>query len=195
MKKTITIIVVSIVALLITATVVLALIPTTQYNAISEGYSLITVYKNSYDNSNTYQANQNEYKEIEKLHKESLKQNILSAMFQGTLSKDAKLEKLSSTSLSSLINTSATNYFVEFDFNEEQTLIWEDKEYTYKDGNNTVVAKYTSLVLSVNNNDSFSETIVYVVNGNNFMFKITSVTKQADLYEFINNLSWSGAQT
>ena len=192
MKKTISIIIISIVVLLVGATIALALIPYTCYNPINKDFSIITVYKNSYNNQNTYISSQEEYEEITKLYNESLEQNILSTMFQGALGDKTNIEKVSSTTVKTLMNAEDAGYFIEFDYNEAQTLIWEDEEYTYMDGQTEKVTKYTSLILEVKNTDSFAETTVYVVNGSSFIFKITCNAHQADLFDYINKLTWSG---
>ena len=191
MKKIASIIIISIVTLLVAATVVLALVPLTKYNAINEGYNLVTVYKNSYTNYKTFMPEDDEFEKFEELHKKGLKQNILSTMFQGALKDKSSLEKVTSTSLQNVITDNA-GYFVEFEYDSEQTLIWDNKEYTYKDGTTEKVAKYTSLVLEVKNTDSFANTTVYVVNGSTYMFKITCEAHQAELFSFVNDLTWPG---
>lgn len=192
MKKTISIIIISLVVLLVAATITLALVPFTCYSPITEGYSLITVYKNSYNNQNTYIDSTEEYKKISELYEASLKQNILSTMFQGALGNKTELEKVSSSTVKTLLNGEDSGYFIEFDYNSEQTLVWEDEEYTYTDGKTEKVAKYTSLLLEVKNTDNFTETTVYVVNGSSYLFKITSLAQQSELFEYVNNLVWSG---
>ncbi len=195
MKKIFSIIVLSLVGLLVAATVVLALVSTSQYNPVVNDADYIVVYKNSQTNSNPYAKDSEEYKKIYDLHKQSLKQNILSTMFQGALGNNSELTKVSEANISSLLNAENSGLFVEFAFdNEDQVLMWEDKQYTYETSNGAKkVATFDALYLGIENTENYTTITVYVVLNGKYNFKITSLAHQSELYEYVNALSWAGS--
>ncbi len=193
MKKTVSIIIITLVGLLVATTIVLACIPFKQYNIVKNDPNYVVVYKNSSANSNLYESNTDEYKSIMDLYEKSLKQNILSTMFQGALGKKAELTKVDNLNISGVLDAENAGYFVEFAFDDEdKTLVWEGKDYTYKKNGRDELAKYDSIYLQVENTESFSKTTAYIVNDGKYAFKITSFARQAELNDYINKLEWPG---
>ena len=94
-KKIVSISVVSLVLALVVATIVLALVPKKLVNPVTDGYASVTVYKDNlgkqyfkdfYPSATATEAEKKYnavYGEIADLHEKSLKDNLLSAMFQG----------------------------------------------------------------------------------------------------------------
>lgn len=191
MKKVISIIILSLVGLLITATVVLAIVPITTYNPVSSDVNYVVVYKNSATNYNMYLKDSEQAKKLVELNEKSHKQNILSTMFQGALGNKAQLEKVTQANISSVLNSSNAGYFVEFNYdNAERTLQWEGKDYVYKDGTADKLAMYDKLVVAINDTSSFAKITVYVVNEGKYMFKITTHAHQNELFDYISQISF-----
>lgn len=201
MKKVISIIAIVLVALLVGATVALACIKTNSTDLVDElgNYDKIN-YIQVYKDGAYYQAftkSDDEGKQnidkIVNLHKESLKDNLLSSLFQGALGFESSMEKLTtSTTRDEIVKDKNC---VSFAFSEKQTLKWEGE--TIKINNKDV--QFYELVLQVSDNENYSEVNVYVLNlannastSNSSMYKFTTIAHQSELFDYIENLEFAG---
>ena len=201
MKKVISIVAIALVLLLVGATVALACIKTNSTDLVDElaNYDKIN-YVQVYKNGSYYQAftksDQDGIDNINKvvcLHKESLKENMLSSLFQGALGFNASMEKLETAkSRDEIVKEKNCLSFV---FAEKQTLKWEDKNVQ----NNNKDVEFYELILEVQDNENYSEVSVYVLNlankattSNSSMYKFTTIAHQSALYDFIEELEFAG---
>lgn len=201
MKKVISIVAIVLVVLLVGATVALACIKTNSTDLVDElaNYDKLN-YVQVYKNGAYYQAftksgeeDKNNINKIVCLHKESLKDNMLSSLFQGALGFDASMEKFDASKTRDEIVKDKN--CVSFVFSEKQTLTWEDE--TIQNNNKNV--EFYELILEVQDNENYSEVSVYVLNlannastSNSSLYKFTTIAHQSELYDFIEGLEFAG---
>ena len=142
MKKTIAIISIAVLALIVAATVILAVIQKSFYNPIPtiEDIAFIRVYKGDgtcqefYNNSQDVE-DKKVFDKIIDLHEESLKENILSSMFQGALSFDGGIVTQAITGDTFNANLVESTYIeICYSQNNEQLLKYNGKTFTDGDG-------------------------------------------------------------
>jgi len=198
-KKILSIVILCVIVAITVATVVLAVVPKSLYNPIAEGYSAITVYKdkqsNTYKNiSGNSEQDKNVIKNIENKHDFSVKDNILSTIFQGTASfeKTVVYEKTATDCMSNVAKRDNTLCLI-FNYLDEQTLVIDGEEYTHPDAtgeDKTIV--YTKMFMPVIDNQEFQECVVYLANSNNKSnFKIKFLAHQSELYDYLVSLNWN----
>lgn len=201
MKKVISIIAIALVALLVGATVALACIKTSSTDVVDrlvnyDDINYVQVYKNG-EYYQSFTKSDDEGKKnintIIDLHKKSLKENMLSALFQGALGFDATMETLdASVTRDTIVKDKNCIAFV---FAEKQTLVWEGK--TVQKSNNDV--QFVELIMEVTDNENYSEVNVYVLNlaknavtSNSSLYKLTTIAHQDKLNDFITKLEFAG---
>ena len=138
LKKVLSIVIVSVVLALVAVTIILAVVPKKFGNPISTDYVTISVHKDGQKNRFEYHDGATEanfvknnkiFKEIGRLHEESLKDTLLSAIFQGTgtfkinVVQDPKGDALGEVS---------TGYGLIFNYLQPQTLKVDGKELKYE---------------------------------------------------------------
>ena len=200
-KKVLSIVILCVIVAVTVATVVLAVVPKTLYNPIDDGYSAITVYKNT--KSNTYKSiagnseqDQKVVGNIEEKLALSVKDNILSTIFQGTGSFESTVvyEKTATDCMSSVAKKSNGVCLI-FNYLDEQTLVIDGEEYTHPDATGegkTIV--YTKMFMPVSNNEEFQECTVYLAGSNNKSnFKIKFLAHQSELFDYLSDLDWEVA--
>ncbi len=191
-KKVLSIVIISLVLAITITTVVLALIPKKLYNPIADSYRYITIYQKDNDTYNLYDTNgTDEQKQvcsaIAENMKKSLKDNVLSSIFQGTGKYDESIVVSKVSSVESSIAKGKTCLI--FGWLEKQKLTIKGEEYTPSNSNDVVT--YTQLVMPVENDNDFQERIVYVLNSDgSSTYQIKFLAHQSDLYSYINGLSW-----
>lgn len=207
-KKIASIAVVSLVCALVLVTIILALVPKKLENVIASGYDKITIYVDGKDQSYLYTENpdtasdhyasdieQNEViSKVESLHKESLKDSLLSAIFQGVGSFDITVTTTSSSKSSNAL-TAAKNEsdkVIVFDYGSEQDLVIGGKKYKYKESTSASYVKFDKIIMPVGNSDSFEECTLYLVVPGSTSYKSTYQVKflahQSELAEYIDSL-------
>jgi len=202
-KKVLYIVILSLFIAITVATVVLAVIPKKLYNPINEGYGAITVYKDKTPNTYINVANNSEQDKevianIEKYHADSVKDNILSTLFQGTGSfEESVIYEEKATDCMSNVAKQADTVCLIFNYlDNEQTLIIDGKEYTHpnaKGEGKTIV--YNKIFMPVTNNQDFQECTVYLADSSNKAnFKITFLAHQSDLYAYLVGLNFDIVQ-
>lgn len=196
MKKVISIISIVLVALLVGTTITLACVKTKTFDGINalgeyDKISVVEVYKDgsatAYQSFNS-KVDKTTIDKIVKLHKDSLKDNVLSAMFQGTLGFEAKFETLSSSiSFSDIVKDSTC---ILFKFDEKQNLKWDDEEIKTSSNKNV---EYNQIVMRLNNSKNYADVAIYVLNSStSSSYKITVSAHQYELYKYISNMEYSG---
>jgi len=148
-KKIVSISIIAVVVALVITTIILALVPKRMANPIADGYATITVYKGSAEGMYNYKANpaddlerkHNEViDEIQKLHEDSLKDNVLSAIFQGTGSFSATVSKEYKTNAIKTIAGAEGNALV-FTYLQEQVLKVNGETWSAKSTNENIIIK------------------------------------------------------
>lgn len=196
MKKVISIISIVLVALLVGTTITLACVKTKTFDGINalgeyDKISVVEVYKDgsttAYQSFNS-KVDKTTIDKIVKLHKDSLKDNVLSAMFQGALGFEAKFETLSSSiSFSDIVKDSTC---ILFKFDEKQNLKWDDEEIKNSSNKNV---EYNQIVMRLNNSKNYADVAIYVLNSStSSSYKITVSAHQYELYKYISNMEYSG---
>ena len=194
-KKIFAIIMLTIIVLLVTATIVLAVVPKQYYDAVYDSadgtVNNFTIYHKG--KNNTYFSDTEEYGKIVDLYKKSSKENLLLSLFEGTLGAKPTIESYSTT----LTLNNSENTYVAFKFNNTQTLKFKGETYKNKSGNSVT---FNAIVLNVGNDSNNLETVnVYIctsVAGPSAIpqYKITTLAKQHELLEYITTLELSQTQ-
>lgn len=194
MKKVISIISIALVALVVGATITLACVKTRTFDAIDalgdyDKIQSVTIYKNGAEyNTLTSYSNKDEISKIVSLHKDSLKDNVLSALFQGATGFDESMDTLSTSK--SLSDIYAENICISFKFSEKQTLKWENKNVL---NSKEKTVEYDKIIMQLNNSKNFADVTVYVLNDStSSLYRVNTLAHQADLYDYINNMEYAG---
>ncbi len=195
MKKVISIISIVLVALLVGATITLACVKTHTFDAVDalgdyDKIESVEIFKNgsSYNTFSSY-SDKTTIDKIVSLHKDSLKDNVLSALFQGATGFDESFDKLSTSK--SVSDIYAENICISFKFSEKQTLKWN--------GENVLTAKektveYNKIIMQLNNSKNFADVAVYVLNDStSSLYRVNTLAHQADLYDYINKMDFAGS--
>lgn len=194
MKKVISIISIVLVALLVGATITLACVKTRTFDAVDalgdyDKIESVKVYKGGSEyNTFTSHSDKTVIDKIVSLHKDSLKDNVLSALFQGATGFDESMDTL--TVAKNVSDMYSENVCISFKFSEAQTLKW--------DGENVLNAKektieYKEIVMILNNSENFADVTIYVLNNtSSSQYKVNALAHQADLYDYIDKMEYSG---
>lgn len=173
-KKIGAIISLSLIGVLIIATIVMA--------NIKLDYSIncnspIHVYVNSSDTTTEEQT------KIVNLINEASKHNSLNALFNGSITKQATIEQTGNKSLPTL-----SGYAVEYFYNQPQDLMLGNKKYTDKDGKTYT---YERLIFDVTEQTGEAEYKVYVIpsaeDRNTYSHIYTVSADFTELYNFLSN--------
>ena len=198
-KKILSIVIVSLVLAITALTIILALIPKTLYNPIADGYSYVYVHQKD-DEYNTYLANSDSQEQkdvlskINELLEESIRDNLLSSIFQGTGSFDTRvvIEKKSSV-MSDVAKASGATSLV-FGYANDQEFVFKGVKYknpqAKKDPDKVVT--FRKLVMPLTSTEDFQERIVYLVDvDGNCNYQIKFLAHQSDLYNYVESLQWN----
>lgn len=193
-KKIISIVIISLVLAITVTTIVLALVPKKLYNPIASGYSYITIYQKDASEPNTYTVKDHKdvIENVDKYLEKSIRDNVLSSIFQGTGSFEYGVNIVKTTNVISSVASSSENTCIVYGYLEEQVLKINGE--TYKNPESTTTNKevnFNRLVMLVENNADFQECTVYVLDdGDNSNYQIKFLAHQSDLYNYIESLEW-----
>ena len=148
--------------------------------------TLITLHTSNSNNMNdgqTLTCGTDSYNKFMTLYNDSFKTTLFGVLFQGKAGAGISAKE-GYKSLSSLSNT-----YVEFFYNESQTLKVNGKEYDARIVSNT---DYISIIIEVNNTESLSEVNAYFkyrdTGTNNYSYvRLVTFAAQSSLYDFIEN--------
>lgn len=195
-KKTRKIVSISIISLVVALTIVvvlLAVIPKKHYDPMNWDYDSATIYK---DKSNAMldkddPEDKKVLEKIKELYEKSLKDSILSSMFQGTGSYSASVKE-KATSVSDLYDKSGVTSIV-FDYDEEQVLQMYGEEYMHQlPASASKQIKYYSAVLVLTDTTSFEEATLYLITNvdkSKSEYCIKFLAHQSELYDYISDYS------
>lgn len=193
MKKVISIIAITLVALLVGATVTLACVKTNTPDVLSklgvyDNVNYVKVYKEGSEYQVFDAQNSDVVKKIVELHKDAHKENTLSALFQGATGYDASFTTLESSI--SKTDILSGNICISFILKDSQNLVWNKKEIlNSKDKNVT----YKEVLVQLNNSENFADVNVYIMNEtNSSLYKVKTVAHQAKLYSYVSDMEYSG---
>lgn len=202
-KKVVSISVVSLVIALVITTIVLALVPKKLVNPITDGYASITVYKDGLDKQyfkdfyNSATATEAEkkynavYGEITDLHQESLKDNLLSAMFQGLGKFGVQVDSSLKSDVIKNVAKAEGNCLVFTYLGEEKKVLKIDGEIYYEEkALSSEPVEYDMVVMPLGSNSGFEERIIYLADRetgkSNYQLKF--LADQSALNDYIENL-------
>ncbi len=191
-KKIISISIISLVLALTLVVIILAIVPKKHYDPLDTSFNTVTIYK---DKSSGMLLSQNSahkdvIDDILELHEKSLKDNVLSSMFQGTSSYEVKVYRDKTTSFSDICNKSGV-YALVFDYGTEGKILkmnGEEYRYTYASASRTIT--YYRAVLVLTNTTNFEEATLYLINdkdGKQSDCYIKFLAHQSELYDFISD--------
>lgn len=198
LTKVLTIIAIVLVGLLATSAVVLALVKS-NFNQVVDTTKVegITVYTGSKDNYYSKEYNKEDFEKLLTLYNKGTKESVISALFQGAYSKNAKAEVLKNTvTTSSLTSPSDGTYVLKFDFSEDITLVvnGEKIEDTTKSGKDKSI-KFNSVYFNVEKNTSLTKVKCYIVSDTNSTYsyrQVTFPTHHSELFDFVKGLNFPG---
>lgn len=189
-RRIISISIISVVLALTLVVIILAIVPKKHYNPVDNSFNAVTIYKEK-SNRMLIPSNTSDKKVIDKLmelHEKSLKDSVLSSMFQGTSSYDAKVSH-KTTAGSDIYNKSGTMALV-FSYPEAQTLQMNGEDYRYTIASASKTVTYYRAVLVLTDTSSFEEATLYLitdVDDNESECNIKFLAHQSELYDYIAN--------
>lgn len=192
-KRIISISIIGLVLALTAVVIILAIVPKKHYNPLNAEFETVTVYKDKASGLlSTKDASQKKViNEILELHEKSLKDNILSSMFQGTSSYEAKVYRNKSTSASDIYGGSSTGYALVFNYGVDgRVLEMNGEEYRYTYGSQSKTVTYYEAVLVLTNTSNFEEATLYLItdkDGKKSECYIKFLAHQSELYDYIAN--------
>lgn len=200
-KKILSITVVSIVLALVVVTIVLALVPKKLDNPIANGYTSISVYKDSLDQTYYFTSgatneadikNNDIFRKIEKLHQESLEDSLLSAMFQGTGSFNIRVESDGYDNAITQAKKDSNKVLVFTYTDGEKTLKINGEEYRDTTALSSTTVTFDMIVMPIGNSDSFEECTIYLANRstNRSSYQVKFLAHQGELSSLIDELTF-----
>ena len=200
LTRVLTIVALSIFVAIAVTAIVLGVVTRDYNQVINSDVNAIEVKKvgasNVYLKDDAEQENKDVFAEILNKYYVGTKESILSSLFQGAYSTDAKAEVVKTTVGISSLNPSSETFYLRFYFATEQTLKTYDEVYV--DSKLTTMdktVKFNSVVLQVENNTQLNKVTMYVVdknNSNTSYYQVKYSTHHTELFEYIKNLEYPG---
>ena len=190
MKKIIAIISGCLVAILLAVTITLACTKFTAQTVVADGAFAIDIFKGSSTATMSLHEDDAEYAKIIELYKGSLKENNLSALFQGANSVDVEVKN--EEVAVSTVTSKEDSYVLHFIYDEAKTLKVDNKDYVNPNSETQESVTYTGLYVVVNNSASYTTYKVYLVNGSatTSYWNVSLIAQQSKLYEYIGELKY-----
>ena len=196
-KKILSIVIITLILALTVTTIVLAIVPKRLYNPVTNGYMSVAVYRNKKDRMYfaTDDANAEDKAfntKLSKLLSDSVKDNVLSSIFQGTGKFKSEVTPRDEGNVMTNVAKVSDGMCLVFMYDEEQTLMFNGKVYknpqaTGKDKDKPVT--YTKIFMPIANDQDFQERTVYLADSSNqSAYQIKFLAHQSDIYDLINNL-------
>lgn len=198
-KKIASISIIAVVLALVVTTIILALVPKSMDNPIMNKANTIVIYQDDASARYTYDptAITDEQKEVNNvidtimdLHEESLKDNVLSAIFQGT----GKFKiHVTDNYVANVISTVAKkdgNCIVFNYYGDTQVLKFNDEVYIHEDNGQSVT--FDMIVMPLGSSDSFEECTIYLANSetNKSSYQLKFLAHQSELNDYISSLDF-----
>ena len=200
LSKVLTIVAVALVALIAATAITLSIVKT-DFNQVidTEKVDSITVYlQDDKDNCYSTEHNPDDFNKMKELYNVGTKETILSTLFQGAFSEEAKAECLpTSKSVSSLKTPETENTFVlKFTFSEQQKLVVNGETITDSSIYGTDKSVYYDTVyLNVEDNDTLTKVRCYIVSSSasTYCYRYVSFsTHHSELYDYVAGLDFPG---
>lgn len=186
MKKVLSIIALCLIGILAGTIIVFSCI-NKDFNLNLSNPDFIEIYVGTTDASQSYDKNGDSehkavYDKVLSLYNQSYKQKLMSSLFNGTLSEKTTISREYKYNLSSM--TSSGTWIV-FNYEEEQTLKLNGKEY--KD-DYTTNKTYNKVYIEVKDSDTMTTFTIYVKNkdADSSYYRYSVRARQADLYKYLN---------
>lgn len=189
LKKILSIVIISIVLALTIATIILAVVPKTVYDPLNRDFSTMSIWRaginNTYIKGELGSDEQNEViNDILELHEKSLKDNVLSSMFQGTGKYTIKIEDYGYSDVRTTAKTTDV-ISIAFSYKTEQRQTFTDEE-------GKVTIKYTRAVMVLNKSESFEECTIYFCDDDyESSQQVTFIAHQSELWDYITKIDMS----
>lgn len=188
-RKIVSISIISFVVALTLVVILLAVIPKKQYDPVNTKFNAITIYRETSNGMllTNDSSKKGDMDKILELHEKSLKDSVLSSMFQGTSTYKANVYH-KTTSESSIYNKSGV-YALVFSYPEAQTVTLYGEDYKYSaTSTQAKTITYERAVLVVTNTSSFEEATLYFItdiDDKESECYIKFLAHQSELYDFI----------
>ena len=196
MKKIIAIISSCVVAVLLAVTITLACVKFTAVGIVNDGAMSITLYKGSSTPVMEIFNNRDEFAKINKLYKESLKENTLASLFQGATGFEHSVNNEEVT-LSNITANQDGIYVLCFTYSEQKTLSINGEKYVNENANvnkgESTDVTYRALFVEVKNTANFTEYNVYLAasaTSTYSYFNVSLIAHQSDLFSYIGELEY-----
>lgn len=194
MKKYLPLIItLSLVAIMAVSVIVVAFIKT-DYNqvALDDIYE-IHVYHNGADNIYSKSADTKVFNKILDLYKEGTKEVVLSSLFQGAYSKDAKAQGITRSESFSNITTSTAKTSIAFRYSEPKTITVNGEVYKGIEGLSAIEYNYVLIVIENSTElttiTAYFNDITDVNSGTTSNYRVTFVAQLHELYEYLTTSS------
>ena len=203
-KKIVSISVVSLVLALVITTIVLALVPKKLVNPINDGYASIAVYKdkegkqyfkNLYNSTTATEAEKKYnavYDEIADLHAESLKDNLLSAMFQGLGKFGFEVVPSLNSNVVKNVAEAEGNCLVFYYIGEDKQVLKINGEVYYDENAlKSEAVEYDMIVMPLTAESGFAERVIYLADRTTgkSQYQLKFLADQSELNEYVESLS------
>ena len=187
-----------IVGLIAASAITLALVKSNFNQVIdTDKISGITVYMDSKDNYYDAETGADVFNKIKNLYNQGTKESVLSSMFQGAYSDDAKAEVIPSTTSTSTLKTPAADTIVlKINFKETMKLVvnGEVQEDSSIYGADKAIY-FNTVYFNVENNETLTKVRCYIVSSTNQNYsyrQVMFVTHHSELYNYLKDLDFPG---
>ena len=187
-----------IVGLIAASAITLALVKSNFNQVIdTDKISGITVYMDSKDNYYDAETGADVFNKIKNLYNQGTKESVLSSMFQGAYSDDAKAEVIPSTTSTSTLKTPAADTIVlKINFKETMKLVvnGEVQEDSSIYGADKAIY-FNTVYFNVENNETLTKVRCYIVSSTNQNYSYRQVmfaTHHSELYNYLKDLDFPG---
>jgi hypothetical protein len=195
-KRILAIVVVCLVLALTVTTIILAVVPYNVYNPIKDDFVRVTVYRDEISNSfNNGDLGTDEHNkvidELLALNEKSLKDNLLSSMFQGVTSYEVEVTNTAYSTIKNLYDGEGIFCLV-FDYLDNvQTLKIDDEEFKFEETFSAKSIEYTKVIMPITNTEDFQNNTLYFVKDGKSNYQLKYLAHQSELYDYIKNMEMS----
>lgn len=188
LNRIISIVLLAVIAFFAISTLILAVTPKNFNIGLSEPTSIkIKTSNQSISNSKWYKGESNGvYEKVMELCNNSFNTTLLNALFKGVMFKNVSVEEGYS------YFSSIKNDYIEFQFNDVQTIKVGNTEYT--PSTTSIYKTYVSVIIEVSDKNSLEPVSAYIRHGGentNYSYsriKFNSYANQHELHNYINSL-------
>ena len=190
-KKIVSITVIALVVALVITTIVLALVPKKMADPIASGYSRIFIYQDNNSAAVSANVRSDVFEEIQDLHEASLKDNVLSAIFQGTGSFNSTVKKEYKSNVLTSIAGATGNALV-FEYLQTQTLKINGEVYKDESTLSSSTVEFDMIIMPLTNGTNFEECTIYLVDSseNTSSYQVNFLACQAELNDYISSVDF-----